>query len=195
MQPAVDIARSGLPAAMIAGRSTRRQPMSWIVLAAVLISLFSLLPLAFIIWIAVQTGWETVAVLVFRPRVGELLVNTVLLVALAVPIAIVLSVALAWLTERSDLPGARLWAWLCVAPLAIPAFVHSYAWITMVPGMHGLWAGVLVSVIAYFPFLYLPISAALRRLDPALEDAAAALGLGPWRVFWRVVLPQLRLAI
>ena len=27
-------------------------------------------------------------------------------------------------------------------------------------------------------FLYLPIAAALRRLDPALEDAAAALGLG-----------------
>ena len=69
--------------------------MSWIVLVAILISLFSLLPLAFIIWIAVQTGWETVAALVFRPRVGELLVNTVLLVALAVPIAIVLSVALA----------------------------------------------------------------------------------------------------
>ncbi|TIW40078.1 MAG: iron ABC transporter permease, partial [Mesorhizobium sp.] len=82
-----------------------------------------------------------------------------------------------------------------VAPLAIPAFVHSYAWISLVPGLHGLWAGVLVSVIAYFPFLYLPISAALRRLDPALEDAAAALGLGPWRVFARVVLPQLRLAI
>jgi len=155
--------------------------MSWIVLVAILISLFSLLPLAFIIWIAVQTGWETVAALVFRPRVGELLVNTVLLVALAVPIAIVLSVALAWLTERSDLPGARLWAWLAVAPLAIPAFVHSYAWITMVPGLHGLWAGVLVSVIAYFPFLYLPVAAQLRRLDPAIEEAAAALGLDPWR--------------
>ncbi|RUV78662.1 iron ABC transporter permease, partial [Mesorhizobium sp. M5C.F.Ca.IN.020.14.1.1] len=133
--------------------------------------------------------------LVFRPRVGELLVNTLLLVMLAVPICIVLSVALAWLTERSDLPGARLWAWLSVAPLAIPAFVHSYAWISLVPGLHGLWAGVLVSVVAYFPFLYLPVAAALRRLDPALEDAAAAVGLGPWRVFRRVVLPQLRLAI
>ncbi len=58
-----------------------------------------------------------------------------------------------------------------------------------------LCAGVLVSVLAYFPFLYLPVSAQLRRLDPALEDAAASLGLAPWRVFLRVVLPQLRLAI
>ncbi|WP_189644424.1 iron ABC transporter permease [Mesorhizobium sp. M9A.F.Ca.ET.002.03.1.2] len=195
MQSAADLARSGLPTGMAAGQSTRRRPISWISLAAILISLFSLLPLAFIIWIAVQTGWETVSALVFRPRVGELLTNTLLLVALAVPTCIVLSVALAWLTERSNLPGARLWAWLSVAPLAIPAFVHSYAWISLVPGLHGLWAGVLISVVAYFPFLYLPVAAALRRLDPALEDAAATLGHGPWRVFWRVVLPQLRLAI
>ncbi|TIN91817.1 MAG: iron ABC transporter permease [Mesorhizobium sp.] len=193
MQSAVDFARPGLPPKV--RRKARRRAARWLVAAAIFVSLMALLPLAFIVWTAVQTGWETVSVLVFRPRVGELLVNTGLLVLLAVPIAIVLSVALAWLTERSDLPGARFWAWLCVAPLAIPAFVHSYAWITMVPGLHGLWAGVLVSVIAYFPFLYLPVSAALRRLDPALEDAAAALGLGPWRVFQRVVLPQLRLAI
>ncbi|WP_181173782.1 iron ABC transporter permease [Mesorhizobium sp. B2-3-12] len=193
MQSAVDFARTDLSPKI--RRRARRRVAPWIVIAAMSVSLLALVPLAFIIWIAVQTGWETVSALVFRPRVGELLVNTGLLVLLSVPIAILLSVTLAWLTERSDLPGARFWSWLCVAPLAIPAFVHSYAWITLVPGLHGLWAGVLVSVIAYFPFLYLPVSAALRRLDPALEDAAAALGLGPWRVFWRVVLPQLRLAI
>ncbi|UCI08852.1 ABC transporter permease [Mesorhizobium sp. B1-1-8] len=191
MQSAVDLARSNLPAA---GRRQSRS-ISWILLVAALVSLIALLPLAFIVWTAIQAGWDTVVALIFRPRVGELLVNTVLLIVVAVPTAIVLSVALAWLTERSDLPGNRLWSWLSVAPLAIPAFVHSYAWISLVPGLHGLWAGVLVSVIAYFPFLYLPIAAALRRLDPALEDAAAALGLGPWRVFARVVLPQLRLAI
>jgi len=61
--------------------------------------------------------------------------------------------------------------------------------------MRGLWSGVFVSVLAYYPFLYLPVAAALRRLDPAIEDAAASLGLGPWRVFLRAVLPQLRLAI
>jgi len=77
----------------------------------------------------------------------------------------------------------------------VPAFVHSYAWITLAPGLHGLGAGVLVSVLAYFPFLYLPVAATLRRLDPGLEDTAASLGAGPWAVFFRVVLPQLRLAI
>ena len=39
----------------------------------------------------------------------------------------------------------------------------------------------------YFPFLYLPIAATLRRLDPAIEDVAQSLGLKPWAVFFRVV--------
>ena len=35
----------------------------------------------------------------------------------------------------------------------------------------------------------------LGRLDPAIEQSAASLGLGPWAVFFRVVLPQLRIAM
>ena len=195
MRPSPEPAQASLPAGLIRGRPIVRLPWSWMTLAAVAISLFALLPLGFVVFVAFQSGWQTVYTLVFRPRVGELLANTILLMLTAVPVSIMLALALAWLTERSDLPGARWWAWLSVAPLAVPAFVHSYAWITVVPGLHGLGAGVLVSVIAYFPFVYLPIAASLRRLDPALEDAAASLGHAPWRVFLRVVLPQLRLAI
>ncbi|MGV8921708.1 MAG: ABC transporter permease [Pseudomonas sp.] len=153
------------------------------------------MPIGFVVGISIQTGWHTIVELVFRPKVGELLINTVLLVVLTIPLCVVLGVGLAWLTERTDLPLRRLWSALAVAPLAVPAFVHSYAWVSLVPPIHGLFAGVLVSVIAYFPFLYLPAAAALRRLDPGIEDVAESLGLKPWAVFFRVVLPQLRLAI
>lgn len=80
-------------------------------------------------------------------------------------------------------------------PLAIPAFVQSYAWVSAAPSLHGLGAGVFLSVLAYYPFIYMPVAAVLRRLDPTLEDVAASLGTPPWKVFFRVVLPQLRLAI
>jgi iron(III) transport system permease protein len=171
-----------------------RRPGAMVV-GAVLVSALALLPLGFIVWITIQSGWQTAYVLIFRPRVGELLVNVTLLEVCTVPLCILLAVALAWLTERTDLPGARIWAWLAVAPLAVPAFVHSYAWVSLLPGLHGLFGGTLVSVLAYFPFLYLPVAAQLRRLDPALEDVAASLGHAPARVFFGVVLPQLRLAI
>jgi len=170
-------------------------PHAAVILFASVVALFSLVPLGFIGWITFDVGWQTVKELVFRARVGELLVNTVLLEAFTIPLSIALAVTLAWLVERTDIPFARLWSWLAVAPLAVPAFVHSYAWISLVPGMRGLQSGVFVSVLAYFPFLYLPVAAALRRLDPAIEDAAASLGLGPWRLFFRTILPQLRFAI
>ena len=182
------------PAAGLA-RPRRGMPYAPVVLFAAIVALFSLVPLGFIGWITIDVGWETVKQLVFRPRVGDLLVNTVALEVITVPLSIVLAVTLAWIAERTDVPFARLWAWLAVAPLAVPAFVHSYAWVSLVPGMRGLQSGVFVSVLAYYPFLYLPVAAALRRLDPAIEDAAASLGLGPWAVFFRTILPQLRLAI
>jgi iron(III) transport system permease protein len=168
---------------------------AWVIGLSVLVSLLSLLPIAFVIGVSFQTGWATLVPLVFRPRVAELLINTVLLVVITIPLCITLGLSLAWLTERTNLPGRRWWSLLATAPLAVPAFVHSYAWVSLVPPIHGLFAGVLVSVIAYFPFLYLPIAATLRRLDPAIEDVAESLGLKPWAIFFRVVLPQLRLAI
>jgi iron(III) transport system permease protein len=178
-----------------AQRQYSRRPGSGIVIIAMMLSLLSLLPLGFVIGIAIDTGWSTVKTLVFRPRVGELLVNTALLVVFTLPLCAIIGVTLAWLTERTALPGRRIWSLLAIAPLAVPAFVQSYAWISLVPSMHGLSAGVFISVIAYVPFIYLPASAVLRRLDPGLEDAAASLGSTPTAVFFRVVLPQLKLAI
>ncbi|EAQ00463.1 Binding-protein-dependent transport systems inner membrane component [Janibacter sp. HTCC2649] len=158
-------------------------------------ALLSLLPLAYVIGATAETGWGTAAELIFRPRVGELLVNTLLLVACTVPLCIVIGVGGAWLVERTQLAGARWWSLALAAPLAIPAFVNSYGWVSVVPSLGGLHAGVLIATLSYFPLVYIPVAATLTRLDPALEESAAALGLGPWAVFRRVVLPQLRLAI
>lgn len=164
-------------------------------IAAAIVAALALLPLGFIAWIAIQTGWETVAALVFRRRVADLLGNTVILEAVAIPSAIVLALAFAWLTERTDLPAARLWSWIAVAPLAVPAFVQGYAWTGLFPRLHGLGPAAALSTITYFPFIYLPVVAQLRRLDPALEHTAASLGSAPATILWRVVLPQLRIAI
>lgn len=166
-----------------------------LIAAAGLVAVFALVPVGFVILVLVQTGWDAASELIFRPRVGELLVNTLMLEVLAIPLAIAIGVTLAWLTERTTLPAARMWAWLAVAPLAVPAFVHSYAWDGFFPRFHGLGPAVIISALAYFPFVYLPVVAQLRRLDPATEDIAASLGVTPGLAFVRVVLPQLRLAI
>jgi iron(III) transport system permease protein len=155
----------------------------------------TVVPLGYVAWSVVSTGPSQVYALVARPRVGELLVNTIGLVVVTVPLCVALGVGAAWLVERTDVPGRAIWRPLFVAPLAVPAFINSYAWVSVVPSLHGFWAGILVATMSYFPFVYVPAAATLRRLDPAIEESARALGSSPTGAFWRVVLPQLRLAI
>ncbi|QQR39277.1 ABC transporter permease [Devosia rhizoryzae] len=173
----------------------RREGPSFILCAAVVTGLLSLMPLAFVLYVALTSGWQAIAHLVLRPKVGALLLNTSALLAIVLPVSALLALAFAWLIERTDIPFARFWSWIMVAPLAVPAFVHSYAWSAFAPRFHGLAAAALVSILAYLPFIYLPIAAQLRRLDPALEETAQSMGKSPPNVFLRVVLPQLRLAI
>jgi iron(III) transport system permease protein len=177
------------------GVGRRPRPSVALVGAAAVVATWSALPLAFIIGAVLQAGWDGVAPLLFRQRVAELLTGTVALIVLTVPICVSLGLATAWLVERTDLPGRRLFAVLFALPLAIPAFVNSFAWIATIPWLAGLPAGVLITTLSYFPLVYLPVAAVLRRLDPGLEDVAALSGRGPWRVYATVVLPQLRLPI
>ncbi len=162
---------------------------------AAVVAAVSLIPLGYVAWSFVSTGPTRAAAMLIRPRVAELLLNTVSLVLVTVPACVLIGVGAAWLVERTNVPGRALWRPLLVTPLAVPAFVNSYAWVSVLPSLHGFGAAVLVTTLSYFPFVYLPAVAALRRLDPGLEESARTLGSGPVAVFTRVVLPQLRLAI
>ncbi len=133
--------------------------------------------------------------LLLRPLIGELLLNTVGLVVVVSLLAALLGTACAWCVERTDLPGHGAWSVLAAAPLAVPPFISSYAWVSLSSGLQGFGGAVLVLTCAYTPFVFLPVVAALRGLDPALEDTARTLGHGPWATFRRVVLPQLRPAL
>jgi iron(III) transport system permease protein len=48
---------------------------------------------------------------------------------------------------------------------------------------------VLLQALAFYPIVYLNVSAALANIDPALDEAAQNLGAGAWTRFRRVTLP------
>lgn len=144
---------------------------------------------------AFGVGLHAATRLLFRPLVGELLFHTLAISVSTALCSAVIGTAAAWFVERTDLPGRRLWGVLAVVPLAIPAFVSSYAWVSLSAALQGFWGALLVVTSAYYPLIYLPVAAALRGMDPALEETARSLGCGPWQRFYRVVLPQLRPAL
>lgn len=154
-----------------------------------------LLPLGWTVLQACGVNLVDAQDLLLRPLVGELLLNTLELVFATAVLTAVIGTACAWCIERTDLPGHATWGVLAAAPLAIPPFITSYAWLSLSASLEGFSGALLVITVAYTPFVYLPVSAALRGMDPALEETARALGDGPWRCFGRVVLPQLRPAL
>ena len=157
--------------------------------------LVALIPLFFVVGYVFSIGWEEAVALTWRPRVGELLRNTAMLVVGCVGLTAMFGTGAAWLVERTTLPGRRLWNVLLVAPLAVPAFVNSFGWVSLTATVEGFAGALLIISLSYYPLVYLPVAAMLRGLDPALEETAAALGYGPWRTFVRVVVPQLRPAL
>ena len=163
--------------------------------AAIFAAALVLLPILATVGQAAGVSAQGAVALLMRPLVGRLLVNTIGLVVAASATCSVIGTATAWLIERTDLPGRKVWAVLAVAPLAIPPFISSYAWVSLSNGLQDFGGALLVVTCAYYPLVYLPVAAALRGLDPGLEETARSLGHGSWGCFFRVVAPQLRPAL
>jgi iron(III) transport system permease protein len=176
-------------------RSRRGRAPRGLLLGGIVAAALSLVPIVFLLLEARGVSAGDAQRLLVRPRVGSLLANTLGLIGAATALCAVIGVAAAWCLERTDIRGKRVWMMLLILPIAIPEFVSSFGWVSFFPSMQGFWGALLVTVAAYFPFVFLPAAAVLRGTDPALEETARGLGLSAWRTFWRVTAPQMRLPI
>ncbi|WP_411060133.1 ABC transporter permease [Streptomyces sp. E11-3] len=171
----------------------QRRPPLLLLAAATAAAALALLPLIYLGVRALERGpgfaWEVVA----NERTGELLGRSLGLASVVVIGCLALGISLAWLTVRTQLPGARAWSVLATLPLAVPSYVAAFAWTSALPDhATGFTGAALALTLVSYPYVYLPVAAALRGIDPAQEEAARSLGHGPLRTFLRVTLPQLR---
>ncbi len=162
---------------------------------AVLVAALCLLPLGYVVVSSSELGPGAALDFLVRPRIGELLWNTTRLLLGGVLVSAALGVGCAWIVERTDVPGRGWWHALMCAPLAVPAFVNGYGWVSTTHAVQSYWGAVLVVSLSYYPLVYLPTVAALRRLDPSLQEVSTSLGRGPWSTFGRVVLPAISPAV
>jgi iron(III) transport system permease protein len=183
------------PTGPVSARPFRRRPGGLLLAVSALIAAALLAPLVLLAIDARSAGWAEVQRVLFRQRSWFLLRHTVMLSVLVVVGAACIGTAAAWCTERTGLPGRRVWTVLLVLPVAIPDFVVGYAWHSIAPTMNGLAAATLVMTLGTYPLVYLPVAAALRRSDPALEDTAYSLGQARLTTFFKVTLPLVRTAV
>lgn len=180
--------------------------------ALVVAALILVVPTYLLVRVA-GSGAEALSLLV-RPRTLQVLGNTVLLAAAVTLATIAIAVPIAWLTVRTDLPGRRFWAVVTALPLVIPSYVAAFLYasilspkgvlqqllapltgIESLPNFYGFPGALLVLTLVSYPYVLLTVRAALKRMDPALVEAARSLGLSSQQAFWRVTLPYLRPAV
>src|SRR5215469_3648199 len=181
------------PAVLRSLASRRRRRFPWLLApVSVLIVAVLLSPLVLIVIQAVQVGWSQLWPVLDRSFVVTLLWNTVRLALLVTALCAVIGTVAAWLTERTALPGRRVWSVLLIVPLVVPDFVLSWAWSSVFPAVQGYFGAVLVMVLHLYPLVYLPMTAAFRAADPGQEEAARSLGLPGWAVWLRISVRQAR---
>ena len=171
------------------------------------------LPLVYLILRALgEDGglWEVI----IRWRTMEILGRSALLTVTVTVMSVAVSVPLAWLTVRTDLPLKRFWSVVTVLPLVIPSYLGAFALIAAfsprgmlqqglgglfgierLPDVQGFWGAMVTLTVLSFPYVLLPVRAAMRNLDSGVEESARVLGHGPLSVFFRITMMQLRPAI
>lgn len=171
---------------------TRRQVPPALVAAAAVPGLFALVPLVYLGVRALGAGPAAVLDVLTRPRTGELLVRSVALAGAVTLTCVVVGSGLAWLLVRTDLPGRRAWAAVLALPLAVPSYVAGFTWIAQWPAVAGFWGAYAVLTTVSYPYVLLPVAAALRSADGGLEEVARSLGHGAGRVLLTVTARRVR---
>lgn len=200
------------PAALSAGPMRRSGTPTPVLLLAMVVAAAVLLPPVYLVVRTAGAGADAWA-LVANGRTATILARTLVLVCIVTAVATAIAVPIAWLTVRTDLPLRRPLAVVTALPLVVPSYVYAFAvvvalgprgmvrdWLAplgveRLPEIYGLPGAALTLSLMTFPYVLLPVRAAMARLDPSLEDAARGLGRGALRTFTRVTLPLLRPAI
>lgn len=142
-------------------------------------------------------------------RIDKVLWNTTIYVLGSTIFGVGIAVVLAWLVERSDMPG-KMWVYAGVPlAIAVPGILHSITWVLLMSPRSGflnrgymnlfdtreplfdiytMGGLIFAEGLRLVPVAFLMLVPLLRSMDPALEEAAATNGAGPLRAARRVTL-------
>ena len=216
----MDVAQHRSPSAGWPARAPRVEP-AWLVLGAAvaIVAVLALVPLGFLLWQSVRTpDWaggvarttlDNYLTAYGSGTTARLFGNSLRYATGSALVAFALGTVLAWMNERTNTPGKRLFFALSLVPLVVPGILFVVAWILLGSPRIGLvnvalrallgsdrtfvdvysMAGmVLVDGLHQSPIAFLLMGAAFRSMDPALEESGLMSGASRLSVAWRITL-------
>ena len=140
--------------------------------------------------------------------VADFALNSYLLLFGTCGFALLFGVPTAWLTSTAKFPGRKVFEWLLVLPLALPAYIIAYTYKGIFDpfGTTKKWFGFHMEVdtlpflclfmgAVLYPYVYLVSRSVFLKHSQRLEEAAKSLGYSGRQNFFKLVLPLSRPAI
>ena len=150
------------------------------------------------------------------PEAYPLLLNSFIFGLGASGLSVVFALTLAWITIRTNAPFRRLFELTAIIPNILPPILVSISWVMLLNPSNGLINGglvklfglakgpfniysipglIFVEALILTPLAFLIIAAAMKSMDPSLEESAKTLGSSEFSVMTRITFPLMRPAI
>ena len=135
------------------------------------------------------------------------LVNSFKLTISVTVIAVLIGVPLAYFMSFYKIKGKGILEVLFIISMMSPNFIGAYSWILLLgrngsvtkflekalginmPSIYGFAGMLLVFSLKLYPFIYIYVSGALKKIDVALSEAAESLGCGGLKKVFTVIMP------
>jgi iron(III) transport system permease protein len=145
-------------------------------------------------------------------------INTLLLMAGVALLVAIIGVSTAWLISMYTFPGRRIFKWLLILPIAIPAYILGFTWVGILDytspvyvffrNNFGLETGqflffnilslpgaVIILSLSLYPYVYLITRTWFEQQSASILEAGYSLGHKPTSVFFKIALPLSRPAL
>ena len=149
---------------------------------------------------------------------GYVITTSIVLAGIST-ITVVTGVGLAWIVTVYEFPMRRTMEWLCLIPLAMPAYIVAYAYGDLLdytgfiqsslrfifgwgsikdywfPSVYSIGGSIFVMSFVLYPYVYLTSRAAFLRQSMTLIEVSSTLGKSSIYSFFHIALPMARPAI
>jgi iron(III) transport system permease protein len=150
------------------------------------------------------------------PEAYPLLLNSFIFGFGASGLSLIFSLTLAWITIRTNAPFRRLFELTAIIPNILPPILVAISWVMLLNPSNGLINAsivklfgvekgpfniysipglIFVEALILTPLAFLIIAAAMKSMDPSLEESAKTLGSNEFGVMRRITFPLIRPAI
>ncbi len=195
-----------------------RRTLNWWSGGAIILAALAVMPVAAVLIFAFGDSGDIWEHLVKTSLFGY--VTTTLWLMLGVGVSVfVTGVSTAWVVTMCRFPGRKVFEWLLLLPLAMPAYVIAYAYTDFLefagpvqglmrtifgwqtardyffPEIRSLGGAIMMMGLVLYPYVYLLARSSFLEQSVNVLEASRTLGRGPWRTFSSVSLPTARPAI